>query len=353
MREWNDAKFATFVLPGNDGKPAPVFAGGSNIGISKAESRTRSSSRDLLRIIFSPEYQQMLGKAGLGPANADYVSSLGTDQFAKALIDSASNSKLTPAAPGWAAVESKMILEEFFGKIRDAADLAGARRGVRRQDHADPQPQVTALAPRRRLAPTGQAPGRGGRTPSHRPRRATAPSRKAPPMSDRPARRVPLAAHRPDAAHPARRPRLSDRVAGRHELPALRHAPAVRSAPRVGGPRQLRGALHGLLPVDRHRPLDRLLPRLRRQHGRDRRRHGPAHARPSARPSGSCSRSRCSLAWAMPVVTSMTVWIWIVDWRRGVLNWLLTRLGGRLPGPQLARRAALVLRRRRASSSSG
>ena len=66
----------------------------------------------------------MLGKAGLGPANSDYVSSLGTDQFAKALIESASNSKLTPAAPGWAAVESKMILEEFFGKIRDASDLS-------------------------------------------------------------------------------------------------------------------------------------------------------------------------------------------------------------------------------------
>ncbi|MGW5240577.1 extracellular solute-binding protein [Monashia sp. NPDC004114] len=121
-REWNDAKFGTFVLPGNDGKPAPVFAGGSNIAISKA-SQNQALSRDLLRIIFSPEYQQMLGKAGLGPANSDYVSSLGDDQFAKALIDSAANSKLTPAAPGWAAVEGKSIMEEFFSKIRDASDL--------------------------------------------------------------------------------------------------------------------------------------------------------------------------------------------------------------------------------------
>ena len=121
-REWNDAKFDTFVLPGNDGKPAPVFAGGSNIAISKA-SQNQELSRELLKIIFSPEYQQMLGKAGLGPANLDYVSSLGDDQFAEALIESASNSKLTPAAPGWAAVESKTIMEEFFSKIRDASDL--------------------------------------------------------------------------------------------------------------------------------------------------------------------------------------------------------------------------------------
>ena len=33
------------------------------------------------------------------------------------------------------------------------------------------------------------------------------------------------------------------------------------------------------------------------------------------------------VAWAMPVVASMTVWIWIVDWRRGLLNWALVRLG--------------------------
>jgi N,N'-diacetylchitobiose transport system permease protein len=33
------------------------------------------------------------------------------------------------------------------------------------------------------------------------------------------------------------------------------------------------------------------------------------------------------LAWAMPVVAAMTVWIWMVDWRRGLLNWLLVHVG--------------------------
>ncbi len=107
-RVWNPATFGTIVLPGNDGKPAPVFAGGSNIGIS-ATSKNQDLSRELMRIIFSAEYQQKLGGAGLGPANSDYVSSLGDDEFAKALIASASNSKLTPAAPGWAAVESAQL----------------------------------------------------------------------------------------------------------------------------------------------------------------------------------------------------------------------------------------------------
>lgn len=122
VREWNDEKFATFVLPGNDGKPAPVLAGGSNIGIS-AKSQNPELAKELLRIIFSSEYQDMLGENGLGPANTQNNASMGDDQFAKAAVASATNSKLTPAAPGWAAVESAMVLEEFFGKIRDAKDL--------------------------------------------------------------------------------------------------------------------------------------------------------------------------------------------------------------------------------------
>lgn len=122
-REWNDDVFGTFVLPGNDGKPAPVFAGGSNIGIS-AKSKEPELAKELMRIIFSEEYQTMLGENGLGPANQEFASSLGDDQFAKALIESASNSKLTPAAPGWAAVEAKNVMEEFFSKIRDADDLS-------------------------------------------------------------------------------------------------------------------------------------------------------------------------------------------------------------------------------------
>ena len=33
------------------------------------------------------------------------------------------------------------------------------------------------------------------------------------------------------------------------------------------------------------------------------------------------------LAWAMPVVAAMSVWTWLFNWRRGVVNWVLTSLG--------------------------
>jgi len=120
---WNDDTFGAFVLPGVDGGAAPVFAGGSNIAISAA-SKNQDGAKALMKIIFSPEYQKMLGENGLGPANLDYTSSLGDDQFAKALVASAANSKLTPAAPGWAAVEGAKVLEEFFGKVAAGGDVA-------------------------------------------------------------------------------------------------------------------------------------------------------------------------------------------------------------------------------------
>ncbi|MEQ1734892.1 MAG: extracellular solute-binding protein [Rhodoglobus sp.] len=119
---WNDDTFGVFVLPGVNGGAAPVFAGGSNIAISAA-SKNQAASRELMKIIFSADYQQMLGANGLGPANLDYASSLGDDQFAKALVASAADSKLTPAAPGWAAVEGSGLLEEFFGKVNAGGDI--------------------------------------------------------------------------------------------------------------------------------------------------------------------------------------------------------------------------------------
>ena len=33
------------------------------------------------------------------------------------------------------------------------------------------------------------------------------------------------------------------------------------------------------------------------------------------------------LAWAMPLVAAVTVWRWLFDWRTGVVNWLLVRVG--------------------------
>lgn len=118
----DDSRFDIFALPGVDGGVAPVFAGGSNVAIS-ATSQHPKLAENLLRIIFSPEYQAMLGGAGLGPGNQQYVSSLGTDKFATTAIETAQSSRLTPAAPGWAAIESAQVYEELFQKIAEGGDV--------------------------------------------------------------------------------------------------------------------------------------------------------------------------------------------------------------------------------------
>jgi len=119
----DDSKFDIFALPGTDGGIAPVFAGGSNIAVS-AQSQNPELAENLLRIIFSEEYQTLLGQNGLGPANSDFVSALGDDKFATTMIETAAGSKLTPAAPGWAAIEGALVYEDLFQKIAEGGDVA-------------------------------------------------------------------------------------------------------------------------------------------------------------------------------------------------------------------------------------
>ena len=124
----DDTKFDIFALPGVDGGVAPVFAGGSNVAVS-AKSQHPELAENLLRIIYSDEYQTQLAKAGLGPANTDFnklmtVDADGNpDKFGEVTVATAEASKLTPAAPGWAAVEGASVYEELFQKIAEGGDV--------------------------------------------------------------------------------------------------------------------------------------------------------------------------------------------------------------------------------------
>lgn len=124
---WNPDKFGAYALPGVDGGVAPVFAGGSNIGISAA-SENQTGSLQLMEIIFSDAYQTLLAENGLGPANTDfgtvYVESAADQAIAQISLDTAAKAKLTPAAPGWTAVEEQQLLEQFFQGVAEGGDVA-------------------------------------------------------------------------------------------------------------------------------------------------------------------------------------------------------------------------------------
>ncbi|WP_370614903.1 extracellular solute-binding protein [Mumia qirimensis] len=117
------ADLGGFALPGTDGGAAPVFAGGSNLGVS-AKSKNQDEAFALLQLIYSDEYQTLLAENGLGPAKPDFTAKMGDDEFAKASVAAASNSKLTPNSPNWTEVETSQVMEEFFGKIAGGADVA-------------------------------------------------------------------------------------------------------------------------------------------------------------------------------------------------------------------------------------
>lgn len=120
----NEEKTGIFALPGLDeGTPATVFAGGSNIAIP-AKSQHQELATSLMRIIFGEEYQTMLAQNGLIPANTEFAGAMGDDVYATTAVQAALGAKLTPAAEKWADVEGARILEDFFQKVASGADLA-------------------------------------------------------------------------------------------------------------------------------------------------------------------------------------------------------------------------------------
>ena len=120
---WNDDKFGAFALPGVDGGIAPVFAGGSNIAISAA-TQNEEGAKTLMRIIFSEEYQTMLAENGLGPANLDYADTyVEIAAMGDIALKAAESAKLTPAAPGWAAIEEAKLMEQYFAAVAEGGDV--------------------------------------------------------------------------------------------------------------------------------------------------------------------------------------------------------------------------------------
>ncbi len=117
-----EENLGVFALPGIDGEPAEVFAGGSNIAIS-ARSEEPELAKSAVEIMLSPEYQTILGEAGLVPALLSLGDTIGSDDTAKAITAAASNARLTPASPNWATVEAEGVLQDFFSQIALGGDV--------------------------------------------------------------------------------------------------------------------------------------------------------------------------------------------------------------------------------------
>ena len=111
-----------YALPGKDGDAAQVFAGGSNIGISRRSRPTPRLAEKALEIILSDEFQTIYGENGLIPAKKSLASTLGGHPEAQACTG-LPRTRSSPRVAELGRGRGSRILEDFFVKIAQGGDV--------------------------------------------------------------------------------------------------------------------------------------------------------------------------------------------------------------------------------------
>ena len=93
-------------MPGSEaGTTAPVFLGGSNIGIP-VNSENQDLAYDLLKVMVSSGFQKQFAEAGRCPALKSELASVAGSEGAMAQAKAAENSRFVPTSEKWAGVEA-------------------------------------------------------------------------------------------------------------------------------------------------------------------------------------------------------------------------------------------------------
>ncbi|GAA3054181.1 MULTISPECIES: extracellular solute-binding protein [Actinomycetes] len=120
---WESGDAQVMALPGTDADtPGTTFAGGSNVAISAASAH-QELSREVLRLIYSDDFQTMLAAdAGWVPGNLDHASAL-EGHSAEAFQEAVAHSQLTPNTPSWGVADSAQLPLEIWTRIADGEDV--------------------------------------------------------------------------------------------------------------------------------------------------------------------------------------------------------------------------------------
>ena len=127
-------KLGVFPIPSStDGKTAPVFLGGSNLGIA-AGSENQDLALDWVKLMTGEKYQKLMIAAGNVPNSKDLAKTATSENanLAVAAGAAAAGSFVTPQDPRWASVEAganplkDMLTKVLTGQasIADAAKAA-------------------------------------------------------------------------------------------------------------------------------------------------------------------------------------------------------------------------------------
>ncbi|GLY68080.1 sugar ABC transporter substrate-binding protein [Amycolatopsis taiwanensis] len=99
-------KSGAFPIPSKTaGQTAPVFLGGSNLGIP-ANSKNLNAAKDYLKLLSSAKYQTDLAAAGDVPGTSSDVNALTKDPLGSVMAEASKNGRAVPASPKWGDVES-------------------------------------------------------------------------------------------------------------------------------------------------------------------------------------------------------------------------------------------------------
>ena len=121
-----EANIGVFAMPGmTAGDTAPVFLGGSNLGIP-TKSEHQDLALDLLKIMVSPEYQRQFAASGTIPALKSELTNVTGSDAAVAQATAAQNSRFVPTSEKWAGVEAANVLPDMLTDIAQGGDIASA-----------------------------------------------------------------------------------------------------------------------------------------------------------------------------------------------------------------------------------
>jgi N,N'-diacetylchitobiose transport system substrate-binding protein len=109
---------AAFPLPSrNAGQTAPVFLGGSDLGVA-TKSKNQDLALDWVKLLAGTKFQtQMATVGGVIPNSTTLLTLHQDDPYLSVFDSTAKNSRFTPTSPNWANVETANILPDMLVSI--------------------------------------------------------------------------------------------------------------------------------------------------------------------------------------------------------------------------------------------
>jgi len=111
-------KLGVFPIPSHTaGKTAPVFLGGSDLGIA-AKSKQQSLAQEWVKLLAGVKYQSQMATVGqVIPNNTTLLDLNAGNPLLGTFAAAAKNSRFVPNSPNWANVESANVLQDMLVAI--------------------------------------------------------------------------------------------------------------------------------------------------------------------------------------------------------------------------------------------